>query len=362
VFRASKELIIKIEIKIVPIFLLTMASPIYIVKTTKAYAKTDVCKTIYDILGPDAIDRILSIDGVESELRVFIIAFWRIPLVNQFHNEYTEPGDILNGAKLPWALELLNPYGIFSDGHYPAPHFLRNSHNLNDAELEELGIGGAGEFIYVQLPTNEGTEFHWEMYRSGTYYMPDMSYYNTPHLEPLTAVNSPRIPPIQSKSVAKDFNLTDFTRWRDFYIEHPKTWPKDLTEVERASLEETYARIAHKSPWTPQCGRDPTNLAEEHMREAKPIPQRMITEPFHDGLARQVTDQEGHETWMATHTELTIDDLPRCGLTRSCSVAPDIPIRSECAFGVYPCEERTYMTDDYRIIRGSYKWNFRSFD
>ena len=326
-----------------------MSYPIYIIKTTKAHAKTGICKLLRDILGPDAIDRILSIDGVESNLRVFVVVLWRVPLVSQFHNEYTEPGDILHGNKLPWILEKLEPYGIFADGHFPAPHFLRNSHNLTDTELTELGIGGPGEFIYVQLPTNEGIEFHWQMYRSGTYYMPDMSYYNRPHIEPLTVVNSPRIDAsIPSRVVTKVSELTDFTRWRDFYIEYPKTWPKDLTEEERAYLEETYALIVHKSPWSPHCGRDPTNMAEEQIR-LEALKQTIPT----------------HDSWMADipESELTIDDLPRCGLSRSFSVAspPDVPQR-ESSWSPYPAQVRSYITEDCRYMEGQYKWSFRQFD
>jgi hypothetical protein len=179
--------------------------PIYIIKATKAHSMTDISTILCDILGPEAIDRILSIDGLENDMRIFIIAFWRVPLLNQFHDDYTVPTDTLHGVTMPWWLERLDTYGIFRDGNFPAPHFLRNSKNLTDAELILLGIGGPGEFIYVQLPTDVGREFYWEMFRDGTYYMPDMSYYNKPHMEPLSSVGSPRCPPpLDTTHVSKE--------------------------------------------------------------------------------------------------------------------------------------------------------------
>jgi hypothetical protein len=238
--------------------------PIYIFKTSKAHAKEDIRRLFNDILGHDAIDRLLVIDGVDSDLRVFIFVFWCVPMVNEFHQLYTEPGDTLYGKKLPGLLEQFEPYAIFRDGHFPAPHFLRNSKNLSDSELHQLGIGGPGEFIYVQLPTDEDKDLHWEMYRDGVYYMPDMSYYNKYHLDPLSATDKPLRPSISIKCTGTtNYN---FERWRDFYIEHPATWPKDLTDEERANLEETYASVDMKSRWTPECGRDPTNMAEEQER------------------------------------------------------------------------------------------------
>lgn len=239
--------------------------PIYIFKTTKAHDKDDIRNLFNDILGNDAIDRLLSIDGLDCDLRIFIFVFWCVPLVNDFHQLYTEPGDTLYGKKLPGILEQLEPYGIFRDGHFPAPHFLRNSKNLSDSELHHLGIGGPGEFIYVQLPTDDDKDLHWEMYRDGVYYMPDMSYYNKYHLDPLSATDKPLRPCISIKHDTND-TTSNFERWRDFYIEHPATWPKDLTHEERANLEESYASVDMKSLWTPECGRDPTNLAEEQER------------------------------------------------------------------------------------------------
>lgn len=239
--------------------------PIYIFKTTKAHAKEDIRRLFNDILGDDAIDRLLAIDALDCDLRIFIFVFWCVPMVNEFHKLYTEPGDTLYGKKLPGLLEQLDPYGIFRDGHFPAPHFLRNSKNLSDAELNQLGIGGPGEFIYVQLPTDDDKDLHWEMYRDGVYYMPDMSYYNKYHLDPLSATDKPLRPSIPRINTSTDTN-SGFERWRDFYIEHPATWPKDLTHEERVNLEESYSSVDMKSRWTPECGRDPTNMAEEQER------------------------------------------------------------------------------------------------
>jgi hypothetical protein len=307
---------------------------IYIIKTTKAHSKEDVCTILREILGPDAIDRILSVDGLDK--RVFVIAFWRVPLLNQFHEEYTVPTDTIHGKTMPWFLELLDPYGIFRDGNFPAPHFLRNSKNLIDAELNELGIGGPGEFVYAQLPTDEGRESHWEMYRDGTYYMPDMTYYNRPHMEPLSSVGSPRCPLPPTPTIPAKSSA--FHRWRDFYLEHPKTWPKDLTLEEREKLEEDYARLVPpKSRWSPECGRDPTNMAEEQERLEK------------------------MEATMRMHTTrdfdtMTLDDLVP-GLTRSVSNIPE----RESAWTPFPSQERLYITDDYQWMNGAYKWNYRTF-
>ena len=239
--------------------------PIYIFKTTKDHAKEDIRRLFNDILGDDAIDRLLAIDALDCDLRIFIFVFWCVPMVNEFHKLYTEPGDTLYGKKLPGLLEKLDPYGIFRDGHFPAPHFLRNSKNLSDSELNQLGIGGPGEFVYVQLPTDDDKDLHWEMYRDGVYYMPDMSYYNKFHIDPLSATEKPLRPCIP-RIKSTDNTVYNFERWRDFYIEHPATWPKDLTVEERSNLEETYASVDMKSLWTPECGRDPTNLAEEQER------------------------------------------------------------------------------------------------
>jgi hypothetical protein len=264
--------------------------PIYIFKTTKAHAKEDIRRLFNDILGHDAIDRLLSIDGVDCDLRIFIFVFWCVPLVNDFHQLYTEPGDTLYGKKLPGLLEKLDPYGIFRDGHFPAPHFLRNSKNLTDSELHQLGIGGPGEFIYIQLPTDDDKDVHWEMYRDGVYYMPDMSYYNKYHLDPLSATDKPLRPCITT--IKTSVSNSGFERWRDFYIEHPATWPKDLTDEERANLEETYASVDMKSRWTPECGRDPTSMAEEQERlEAiyQPLEYEINLEHEYSPLERQIS-------------------------------------------------------------------------
>jgi hypothetical protein len=331
---------------------MSMALSIYIAKTTKAFSKFDVCATMRDILGPDSIDRITSIDALEGDKRVFIITFWRVPRVVQFHDEYTTPTDTIHGVTMPWWLEQLDPYGIFKDGNFPAPHFLRNSKNFTDAELDELGIGGAGEFVYVQLPTNEGTEFHWQMYRNGTYYMPDMSYYNKPHMEPLASVGSPRYQDARITNITRvPPRREDLNRWRDFYLEYPKTWPNDLTDEERAHLEEDYVRLVPpKSRWTPECGRDPTNLAEEQERLER-LEQMESTLPKRMHATRK--DEPFDEA-------LTLDDLHLPGLTRSISLAPDIPQR-ESAWTPYPAHERMYF-EDSKWMNGIYKWNYRSFD
>jgi len=244
---------------------------LYILKATTEYTKTDVRERLYDILGPDSIDRILSI-GSEG-LYVFVVAFWRVPSVNLFHGTIDQPTNYLLGKELPWTIEKLDDYLIFKDGHYPAPHFLRNSKNLTNAELDQLGIGGPGEFVYVNLPSDDNRDTYWEMYRDGTYYMPDMTYYNKPRMEPLSVIDRPVSVPLREKHGTlpelkeSDCPTNQFQRWRDFYIEHPKTWPKDLTEEERATLEKLYnEEYKYRSPWTPECGRDPTNMAEEQER------------------------------------------------------------------------------------------------
>ena len=76
--------------------------PIYFIKTTKAYEKQDVRRILYEILGDDSIDRLLSIDGVECDARVFIIAFWRVPSVILFHGDYKETTNYLLGREIPW--------------------------------------------------------------------------------------------------------------------------------------------------------------------------------------------------------------------------------------------------------------------
>lgn len=282
---------------------------LYIIKATAEYTKADIRETLYEILGPDSIDRILSIGG--DGLYVFVVAFWRVPSVNLFHGTIDQPTNYLLGKELPWTIEILDEYLIFKDGHYPAPHFLRNSKNLTNAELDQLGIGGPGEFVYINLPTDQQRETYWEMYRDGTYYMPDMTYYNRPRMEPLSVMDKPAdertiYQPVTERDTLPKLKDSDcptnqFRRWRDFYIEHPKTWPKDLTEEERATLEKLYnEEYKYNSPWTPECGRDPTNMAEEQERrellEASQ-PREEIYEPpdyaleFHaPPLTRSITD------------------------------------------------------------------------
>lgn len=315
--------------------------PIYIFKTTKAHAKEDVRRLFNDILGHDAIDRLLAIDGVDCDLRIFVFIFWCVPMVNEFHQMYSDPGDTLYGKKLPGVLGQLDPYGIFRDGHFPAPHFLRNSKNLTDAELHQLGIGGPGEFVYVQLPTDDDKDSHWEMYRDGVYFMPDMSYYNKYHLDPLSATDKPLKPCMPRIKTATDPNISDFKRWRDFYIEHPATWPKDLTDEERATLEETYASVDMKSRWSPECGRDPTNLAEQQERldAIHPIDLEM-----------------GYEIPPAD----LLDEALVCPIERQFSMQPEIT-RSIREGETYPAHERMFFTNS-QYMNGLYKWNYRKFD
>jgi len=232
---------------------------IYFIRTTSEFDK-DLVRSILDkILGPDSLERILYIG---DSFRVFVVAFWRVPLVNLFHDSYSLPINSLHGNLLPWYLERIDPYAIFRDGNFPAPHFLRNSKNFTDSELDSLGIGGAAEFLYVQLPTSDGTLF-WEMFRDGIYYMPDLSFYNQPKLEPLQAVDCPSTPSLSPLPILH--SCGSFQRWRDFYLEHPSTWPKDLSDVERAALEKQYSRLFSFGLWQPECGRDPTNLAQHQL-------------------------------------------------------------------------------------------------
>jgi len=261
--------------------------PIYFIKATKVCSTDDVYKLLHRIFGEDSIDRLLSIDGKSN--RVFIVAFWRVPLVNQFHDVYTEPTDSIHGIQLPWSLELMDPYMIFSDGHYPAPHFLRNSKNLTDEELDDLGIGGPGEFIYTKLPKKEQCDSYWEMYRDGKFYMPDLSHYNQPRLEPLGAIDKPSMLPSFNRTLCSSIpRMIDFERWRDFYIEHPASWPKDLTHEERAQLEQEHASICiEKSHWMPECG-DPTAMVEKEEMLAQ-LPQRSITSHNYEASLPQRT-------------------------------------------------------------------------
>ena len=356
--------------------------PTYFIKATKEHSKEDVSRILRAILGDDSIDRLLSIDAPEK--RVFVVVFWRIPTVNQFHDTYTEPTATLLGQELPWILELMDEYPIFKDGHYPAPHFLRNSKNLTNEELDDLGIGGPGEFVYTQLPNDKGYDNHWEMYRDGVYYMPDMRYYDKPRLEPLTTIDRPKRygPPIFSKCFAdkprvsefhrwskfhlhipstwpsdlteeerasleedkeklekeeliKEMKCSVFQRWRDFYLEYPKTWPKDLTVDERGRLEHQLDQLRQEecteSPWSPECGRDPTNMVEEQERMESRIPKRTYTECA-PRLARQVTERV-------------------------------TPVRESGIWGesAFQSQERFYITDN-QIATGKYKWVYRSFD
>ena len=314
--------------------------PIYILKTTKAHAKEDVRRLFNDILGHDAIDRLLAIDGLVCDLRIYVFIFWCVPMVNEFHQLYTDPGDTLYGKKLPGVLEQLNPYGIFRDGHFPAPHFLRNSHNLSDSELDQLGIGGPGEFVYVQLPTDDDKDSHWEMYRDGTYYMPDMTYYNKHHLDPLSATDKPLKPCMPRIKIPTDPNISDFKRWRDFYIEYPATWPKDLTDEERATLEETYASVDMKSRWSPECGRDPTNLAEQQERlENTDLPIESVVTLGH-----------------------LVNEAVMSPIERQFSMQPEITRSIPQREGdPYPPHERMFFTNS-QYMNGLYKWNYRKFD
>jgi hypothetical protein len=369
----------------------TFKDTTYFIKATKEHSKEDVYRILSNLLGVDSIDRLLSIDAPESEKRVFVVVFWRIPSVNEFHDTYTEPITTLMGQELPGALELMDDYPIFKDGHYPAPHFLRNSKNLTNEELDELGIGGPGEFVYTQLPNDKGYDNHWEMYRDGTYYMPDLKYYDKPRLEPLSAIDRPGKrpgPPIFFKSfgyknprlnefrrwskfhlhipstwpsdltdeertlleeekaqlekeeLSKEMKCSVFKRWRDFYLEYPKTWPKDLTVEERGKLEqlldEQRMEECMQSPWTPECGRDPTNMVEERERmEARRIPKRSYAEDW-SGCSPRITRQ----------------------VTECVSPVRELGTWGESAF---PSQERTYITDN-QITTGKYKWVYRSFD
>jgi len=344
--------------------------PIYIFKTTKAHAKEDVRKLFINILGNDAIDRLLVIDGVDCDLRVFVIVFWGIPKVNEFHQLYTEPGDTLYGKKLPGVLEQLDPYGIFRDGHFPAPHFLRNSKNLTDDELYQLGIGGGGEFIYVQLPTDEDKDLHWEMYRDGVYYMPDMSYYNKYHLDPLSVTDKPLRPSIPRIKTTTDHKFSNFERWRDFYIEHPATWPKDLTHEERANLEETYASLDMKCRWTPECGRDPTNLAEEQER-LEAVYQPSIYQPppdYTEFLATELSEIKLRYDTEVERAKAALPEgfvCPQLPLERQMTepyittdISRSIPQREGESF---PAQERIFF-DRSQYSIGKYKWNYRKFD
>ena len=255
--------------------------PIYFIKTTKDVSKSDVHAVLSAILGTDSIDKLLSIDSLEGNKRVFIVSFWRVPLVNQFHNSFDEPVNSIHGKELPWFLEIMDSYLIFRDGHYPAPHFLRNSKNLTDEELNELGIGGPGEFIYISLPKNENCDCHWEMSRDGKYYMPDLSYYNKPRLEPLGASDTPCLSrSVFSRCITKEPSMSDFKRWRDFYIEQPSSWPTDLTAEERSHLEEENAKLyTEKSTWVPECGRDPTNMVDAELQRLVSQHDVITTEP-----------------------------------------------------------------------------------
>lgn len=320
-----------------------MDDPIYIIKTTKAHEKEDVWKILYDILGSESIDRLLSIDGVESDLRVLVVLFWRVPSVNLFHGTISQPTHYLLGKEIPWTIEPLDPYPIFKNGNFPAPHFLRNSKNLNDNELEVLGIGGPAEFVYINLPKVDGTETHWEMYRSGKYYMPDMSYYNKPHMEPLTAVDKPSFTcdtPVDEPPDEWPAVFEDLKRWRDFYLEYPKSWPKDLNEDERIRLEARVARLHNDvpvSPWTPESGRDPTNFAENQIRE-------LDSERLHNqSPSRHLTD---HGSWDYQ------DNLPQSALTFNDEYTPSHDIFRSVEYTTPPPMSRQVSSFPTRAITG----------
>ena len=345
--------------------------PIYVIK---ADAEMDVGGILQGILGKDSIDRIVSI-GTTS--RVFVVAFWRVPLVNQFHDDYTDAGDTLHGHTLPWVLTQLDPYGIFKDGNFPAPHFLRNSKNLTDAELDELGIGGPGEFVYTQMPTDPGTPDYWEMSRDGVLYKPDMSFYNRPRLEPLAAVNRPRgIPgqPIFSKSFANTHHrAAEFERWRDFYLEYPETWPKDLTSDERAMIEEEYERTCKfdlVSHWKPECGMDPTNMAEKAERldrekeAADLLPKRMHATRIHqyDEVDKCYVAKPDDDFLGPARLECDkVMSFPKSALTRQVSVQVDTVLkRPVTTWSAYPAETRSYWVDN-KYTPARYIWNYRKF-
>ena len=354
--------------------------PIYFIKATKDYEKQDVRTILYEILGNDSIDRLLSIDGVDCDARVFVIAFWRVPSVNLFHNDHTEPTNYLLGREIPWRIEIMDEYPIFTDGHYPAPHFLRNSKNLTDLELDQLGIGGPGEFIYTNLPKDPGSDNHWQMYRDGTYYMPDMTYYNRPRLEPLNVIDKPLahtkpcLKLVKKQSTEVEPVTNRFKRWRDFYIEHPKTWPSDLTEEERTLLEELYVN-EYKSPWTPECGRDPTNMAEQRERldaQLHTLPKRSHAEPSEQiGIQRQFTigrwDDfiiEDPKTWPSDLTEeerTSIEEQLWLGpLSRQVSSFPVRELNSS-QLTPFPSQSRSFFVD-YKLSPIQDKKIYRSFD
>jgi hypothetical protein len=352
---------------------------IYFIRATKDYSKDDVRTLLCRQFGEDSIDRLLSIDALEMNKRVFVVAFWRVPSVNLFHDSYKEPLSL----DLPWNVERIDPYLIFKDGHYPAPHFLRNSKNLTNEELDELGIGGAGEFIYINL---SGSDNHWEMFRDGTYYMPDMTYYNKPHMEPLTVVDRPteymssfntlvdkklerwsQFILVEKESWPKDLTeeertlleeeLKDkrvmapnsFNRWRDFYLEYPKTWPKDLSEDERMCLEKQYKMIhsASPSPWRPECGRDPTNMAEQQ--------ERLESESYEEEKQERQEREELYEPDPTFAYEIC-----RPSLERSISCAPTRELNSSL-LTPFPSQERTFSVDN-QLLCGKYKWDYREFD
>jgi hypothetical protein len=73
-----------------------------------------------------------------------------------------------------------------------------------------------------------------------------------------------------------------------------------LTEEEREILQIDYARLVPtKSLWTPECGRDPTNLAEQE-REQERIDkcfETMTLDDLQTGLTRSVTEDTFDYTW-----------------------------------------------------------------
>jgi hypothetical protein len=76
-----------------------------------------------------------------------------------------------------------------------------------------------------------------------------------------------------------------------------------LTTEERERLEQDYARLVPpKSLWTPECGRDPTNLAEqaeaEAMQEREMNFETMTLDDLQPGFTRSITeDIHSDYTW-----------------------------------------------------------------
>jgi hypothetical protein len=79
---------------------------IYFIRATKDYSKEDVRTLLCRQFGEDSVDRLLSIDAIEMNKRVFVVALWRVPSVNLFHDSYKGPDSL----DLPWHLERIDPY------------------------------------------------------------------------------------------------------------------------------------------------------------------------------------------------------------------------------------------------------------